>query len=104
MFAGCFSGHRDLYFYKYRNFSKIYDKNNRILVNIFIRFGFKLYRQIVGIPIGNNCAPLVADLFIFCYERYFMSLSHETIRLTLLRLIIPLLDTCYVKLMISQVG
>ena len=40
--------------------------------NIYIRFGTKLYRQIVGIPIGTNCAPLVADLFLFCYERDFM--------------------------------
>ena len=24
-----------------------------------------LYRQIVGIPMGTNCAPLVADLFLF---------------------------------------
>ena len=40
--------------------------------NIFIRFGLKFYRQIVGIPIGTNCAPLVADLFLFCYERDFM--------------------------------
>ena len=22
---------------------------------------------------GINCAPLVADLFLFCYERYFMT-------------------------------
>ena len=43
-----------------------------LLDNIFIRFGSKLYRQIVGIPMGNNCAPLVADLFLFCYERDFM--------------------------------
>ena len=41
--------------------------------NIYIRFGNKLYRQIVGIPIGTNCAPLVADLFIFCYLRDFMT-------------------------------
>ena len=39
---------------------------------IYIRFGTKLYRQIVGIPMGTNCAPLVADLFLFCYERDFM--------------------------------
>ena len=44
----------------------------RLLDNIFIRFGSKLYRQIVGIPMGTNCAPLVADLFLFCYERDFM--------------------------------
>ena len=49
-----------------------------MLDNIFIRFGTKLYRQVVGIPIGTNCAPLVADLFLFCYERDFMmSLSDD---------------------------
>ena len=48
-----------------------------LLDNIYIRFGTKLYRQIVGIPMCTNCAPLVADLFLFCYERDFMtSLSH----------------------------
>ena len=30
-------------------------------------------QQIVGIPMGNNCAPLIADLFLYCYERDFMS-------------------------------
>ena len=43
-----------------------------LLDNIYIRFGTKLYRQIVGIPMDTNCAPLVADLFLFCYERDFM--------------------------------
>ena len=39
---------------------------------IYIRFGTKLNRQIVGIPMGTNSAPLVADLFLFCCERDFM--------------------------------
>ena len=39
--------------------------------NIFIRFSSKLYRQIVGIPMGTNCASLVADMFLICYERDF---------------------------------
>ena len=43
-----------------------------LLDNIYIRFGTKLYRQIVGIPMGTNCPPLVADLLLFCYERDFM--------------------------------
>ena len=43
-----------------------------LLDNIYIRFVTKLYRQTVGIPIGTNYAPLVADLFLFCYERDFM--------------------------------
>ena len=49
-----------------------------LLDNIFIQFGTKLCRQVVGIPMGTNCAPLVADLFLFCYERDFMmSLSDD---------------------------
>ena len=45
-----------------------------LLDNIYIRFGSKLYRQIVGIPMGTctNLAPLIADLFLFCYEIDFM--------------------------------
>ena len=43
-----------------------------LLDNIYIRFGTKLYRQIVGIPMGSNCAPHVANLFLLFYERYFM--------------------------------
>ena len=49
-----------------------------LLDNIYIRFGNKLYRKIVGIPMGTNCAPLVADFFFFRYERDFMtSLSND---------------------------
>ena len=43
-----------------------------LLDNTFFRFGTKLYRQIIGIPMGTNCAPLVANLFLFCYARDFM--------------------------------
>ena len=50
-----------------------------LLDKIYIRFGSKLYRQIVGIPMGTNCAPLVADLILFCYERDFiLSQSDDT--------------------------
>ena len=44
-----------------------------LLDNIFITFGTKLYRQIVGIPMDTNCAPLIADLFLVCYVRDFMA-------------------------------
>ena len=36
-----------------------------------------VYQQLVGIPMGTNCAPLIADFFLFCYERDFMSNLHE---------------------------
>ena len=49
-----------------------------LIDNIYIRFSSKLYRQIVGIPMGTNGAPLIADLLMFCYERDFMlSLSED---------------------------
>ena len=64
--------------YKLWSCQKMCDALHYLLDNIFIRFGSKLYRQIVGIPMGTNCAPLVADLFLFCYERDFMlSLSYN---------------------------
>ena len=49
-----------------------------LLDNIRIRSDTKLYRQLVGFSMGTNCAPLVADLFLFFYERGFMmSLSAD---------------------------
>ena len=46
---------------------------NFLLDNIFVCFGNKVFRQIVGIPMGTNCAPLIADLFLYCYESQFMA-------------------------------
>ena len=51
---------------------KVTDALIYLLNNIYIRFGSKLYKQNVGIPVGTNCVPLVADLFLFCYEMEFM--------------------------------
>ena len=39
--------------------------------NIYVQFDGMVYQQIVGIPMGTNCAPLLADLFLYCYERDF---------------------------------
>ena len=58
--------------YKLWSCQKLCDALHYLLDNISIRFGSKLYRQFVGIPMGTNCAPLVADLFLFCYERDIM--------------------------------
>ena len=44
-----------------------------LLDTIYVRFVDAVYRQSIGIPMGTNCAPLVADLFLYCYERKFMS-------------------------------
>ena len=40
--------------------------------NIYVRFGGQLFRQMVGIPMGTNCAPLLADLFLYSYDNQFL--------------------------------
>ena len=48
-------------------------KMNEFLVdNIYVRFGGQLFQQIVRIPIGTNCAPLLSDLFLYSYENEFL--------------------------------
>ena len=39
--------------------------------NRYVRFGGQLFLQMVGIPMGTNCAPLLADLFLCSYENEF---------------------------------
>ena len=39
-----------------------------LIDNIFVQFGGHLFRQAIGIPMGTNCAPLLADLFLYSYE------------------------------------
>ena len=34
--------------------------------NVFVRFSSEFCGRIVGVPVGAGCAPLVADLFLFC--------------------------------------
>ena len=40
--------------------------------NIFVVFGEKVFKQIVGIPMGTNCAPLLADIFLYSYQAEFI--------------------------------
>ena len=40
--------------------------------NIFVVFAGKVFQQTVGIPMGTNCAPLLADIFLYSYEADFV--------------------------------
>ena len=42
-----------------------------LIDNIFVKFGGSIYRQVIGIPMGTNCASLLADLFLYSYESDF---------------------------------
>jgi hypothetical protein len=43
-----------------------------LIDNIFVSFGGTLFQQVVGIPMGKNCAPLLADLFLYSFESEFL--------------------------------
>ena len=40
--------------------------------NIFVVFARKVFQQIVGIPMETNCAPLLADIFLYSHEAEFI--------------------------------
>lgn len=40
--------------------------------NVYIQAGDRVFRQAIGIPMGTDCAPLLANLFLFYYEFKFM--------------------------------
>ena len=42
-----------------------------LIDNIFVQFGGRLFLQVIGIPMGTNCAPLLADLFLYSNENEF---------------------------------
>ena len=39
---------------------------------IFIQVGNNVFRQCVGIPMGTDCAPLLANLYLFYFEYRYM--------------------------------
>ena len=43
-----------------------------LIDSIFVSFGGTLFQQVVGIPMGTNCAPLLVDLFLYSYESEFL--------------------------------
>ena len=45
---------------------------------LYLTSNLELHRRVVGTLMGTNCAPLVENLLLFCYERDFMlSLSDD---------------------------
>ena len=73
-------GHEETYFVKeYSDSKNKYSEDDIIKMleflvdNIFVVFAGKVFQQTVGIPMGtNNCAPLLADIFLYSYEADFI--------------------------------
>ena len=49
-----------------------------LMENIYVQLKGMVYKQIMRIPMGTNCAPHITDLFLFCYEKDFMSNLHKS--------------------------
>ena len=43
-----------------------------LIDNIYVECGGLIFQQVIGIPMGTNCAPLLADLFLYSYEAEFI--------------------------------
>jgi hypothetical protein len=43
-----------------------------LIDNIFLIFDGRVLQQTVCLPMGTNCAPLLADLFLYSYEADFI--------------------------------
>ena len=54
--------------------SKLVEWTNYLIDNVYIKLGSKVYRQTVGIPMGTDCAPQLANLFLFHYEYSYMKI------------------------------
>ena len=48
--------------------------------NIFVVFAGKVFQQITGIPMGTNCAPLLADIFLLAGKKRLASQFNFTYR------------------------
>ncbi len=52
---------------------QFYDAFEFLIDNIYIKFGDDIFQQTLGIPMGTDCAPVVADLFLHTYEFDFLN-------------------------------
>ena len=52
--------------------SKLVEWTEYLIDNVYIKVGNNVYRQTIGIPIGKDCVPQLANLFLFHYEYLYM--------------------------------
>ena len=46
-----------------------------LIENIYVQFESMVYQQIVGIPMGTNCAQIIVDLFYIVMRGFYVSSS-----------------------------
>ena len=80
-FVTCSAKSKTAYYSKSKSTHKArFDKKSLIkaiefiIDNSYVTFHGKIYRQIIGIPMGRNCAPYLANLFLHVFEYKYLSL------------------------------
>ena len=74
--------------YKYWTCAELCEAFTFLMENIYVQFEGMVYQQIVGIPMGTNCAPLILkmDMFVSFHHGYqfvcVASLCHFTYALS----------------------
>ena len=75
----------DATWYKLKNAINI-DKNTLIkhitylIDNVYISVNNNVFRQVIGIPMGTDCAPFLANLYLYALEYKFLEqLTHDDI-------------------------
>jgi hypothetical protein len=50
-----------------------------LIDNTFVTIGCSVFKQVIGIPMGTDCAPYLANLFLYSYEFDFLNdtLKHK---------------------------
>ena len=51
---------------------------NYLIDNCYVTCGDSLFRQKIGIPMGTDCAPFLANLFLYSYEHEWMMKMKKT--------------------------
>ena len=50
--------------------SKLVEWTEYLIDNVYIKVGNNVYRQTIGIPMGTDGVPQLANLFLFHYELF----------------------------------
>ena len=80
----CCSSKSRAYFSKSRSktnvsYSKeeLADKVKLIIDNCYVSYHENIFRQVIGIPMGTNCAPYLANVFLHIYEYDYLKMLVE---------------------------
>ena len=49
-----------------------------LLDNLYIKYFNQIFKQLIGVPMGSDCGPDLANLFLFAYEyQYVLGLINK---------------------------